>query len=128
MLIVLNHSRHVIPNTTLASLVQTARANHIKCTILHFCVWIMQRHPAPPQKLINFSVHVTSGRRRHDHISDVVQRLGWMNAVQLVEYHTVGAVQSAVKTGLPERVRCTIGLPANQRRFVVHRMGRPGSR
>ena len=64
------------------------------------------------QKVINFCARVVSGRKRRDHVSDVIQELGWMTARQLVEYHTINAVQTVVRTGLPEAIHCTIGTSA----------------
>ena len=58
---------------------------------------------------------MVSGKRRSDHISDVVHDLGWMSAWQLVEYHTVSAVQRTLTTGFPEHIFDTIGDPANLR-------------
>ena len=64
--------------------------------------------------MINFCARVVSGRRRHDHISDVLKELGWMSAKQLVEYHTVCAVRSVMITEHPECILGTIGAPVRQ--------------
>ena len=122
MLMALNHSRHVIPSTTLATLVQA-----LVISVVRYCMSVygscndtqLQR----VHKIINFCARVVSGRKRRDHITDVVQRLGWLNARQLVEYHTVSAVHSAVTSGLPESVYKTIGRPANTRHTHETRHG-----
>ena len=56
-----------------------------------------------------FCARVVSGRRRSDHISDVIQQLGWLRADELAEYHTICAVQRAITTGTPEHISQTIG-------------------
>ena len=114
MLIALNHSRLVIPNATLATLIQA-----LVISAVRYCISVYGSCNATQlkcvQKVINFSARVVSGRRRHDHVSDIVKRLGWLNARQLVEYHAVSMVHSVVASGLPDSIFCTIGLPANQR-------------
>ena len=111
VLMALNHSRHAIPSTTLATLVQA-----LVISMLRYCISVYgscgETQLRRVQKTINFCARVVSGRRRRDHISDVVQRLGWMTARQLVEYHTVSAVTKVVVNGLPEGVYNTIGAPA----------------
>ena len=66
------------------------------------------------QKVINFCARVVSGRRRNDRISDVIEQLGWMRATELVEYHTVCAVQRAITTGTPAEISETIGPRARE--------------
>ena len=114
MLMALNYSRHVIPGNTLATIVPALVISAVRyCISVYGSCNVTQLHRI--QKVINFCARVVSGRKRHDHISDVVKRLGWMSARQLVEYHTVSAVHTVVATGLPDSIWRTIGLPANQR-------------
>lgn len=113
-LIALSHARHVIPRSTLPNIIQA-----LVISIVRYCISIYGSCSATQlhriQKLINFGARVVSGRRRSEHISDVIRDLGWMSAEQLVEYHTVCAVQRALTTGSPEYIHNTIGAPANQR-------------
>ena len=67
------------------------------------------------QKVINFCARVVTGKRRYDHISGVVSQLGWLTAQQLVDYHTVCAVQRTLMSGQPESLHRTIGPRARQR-------------
>ena len=53
------------------------------------------------QKLLNFCARVISGRRKYDHISDVLRQLGWLNAKQLVSYHRLSLIKTALDTQLP---------------------------
>ena len=65
------------------------------------------------QKIINFCARVVSGRRKFDHISDIVERLGWLNAKSLVQYHTACSLFKTLRTGAPAYVARTIGPPRN---------------
>ena len=38
------------------------------------------------QKILNFSARIISGRRKNDHISDVLHKLNWPNVEQLVQH------------------------------------------
>ena len=111
MLIALNNTRHVIPTTTLSSLVQGLVISAVRycMSVYGSCNTVQIKRI---QKVINFCARVVSGRKRRDHVSDVIQELGWMTARQLVEYHTINAVQTVVRTGLPEAIHCTIGTSA----------------
>ena len=53
------------------------------------------------QKLLNFCARVISGRRKYDHVSDVLHQLGWLRAEQLVSYHSLCLVKTALDTSLP---------------------------
>ena len=65
------------------------------------------------KKIINFCARVVSGRRKFDHISDIVERLGWLNAKSLVQYHTACSLFKTLRTGAPAYVARTIGPPRN---------------
>ena len=113
-LIALNHARHAIPRSVMPCLVQA-----LVISVLRYCMSVYgtcnstQLHRV--QKVLNFCARVVSGRRRRDHVSDVLEGLGWMNANQLVTYHAVCAVQSTLSTRQPDVLRKTIGSPANRR-------------
>ena len=113
VLIALTHARQVIPRCTLPSIVQA-----LAISMVRYCISVYgscsKTQLRRIQKVINFGARVVSGRRRNDHISDVVRDLGWMDAEQLVEYHTTCAVQRAITTNLPECIRETLGDPASQ--------------
>ena len=45
------------------------------------------------QNLINYGAKVIFGRKKHDHVSDLLDKLGWLSAENLVTYHdTLGIV------------------------------------
>ena len=57
------------------------------------------------QKVMNFGARVVSGRRKFQHISDVLNRLGWMSVQQLIEYSTLCATHKILVTDEPECIR-----------------------
>ena len=50
-----------------------------------------------------------TGRRRHDHITDAIQQLGWLNAEELVKYHTLCSLRLAIVAQQPEQIAKSIG-------------------
>ena len=44
-----------------------------------------------------FSARVVTRRRRSDHVSDAIRLLGWLTARQLIDFHTLCAVQRVIK-------------------------------
>ena len=55
--------------------------------------------------MINFAARVVSGRRKFEHISDVVDELGWLSAKQQVAYSTLMLTHGILTTDEPESVR-----------------------
>ena len=113
ILIALSHARHVIPKSSLKIIVQA-----LVMSIVRYCISVygscgtVQLHRV--QKVINFCARVVTGRRRFDHIADAIQQFGWLTAKQLVDYHTVSSVQTAIVTGQPENINDTILPRANE--------------
>ena len=67
------------------------------------------------QKLVNFCARVVSGRRRYDHISDVMKNLQWMSANDLTQYHRLCMLHSVLTAKLPRALYETIGETGEQR-------------
>ena len=113
ILIALSHARHAMPANTRKIIVQA-----LVISIVRYCMSVYgscgETQMARVQKIINFCARVVSGRRRSDHISDVIQQLGWLRADELAEYHTICAVQRAIMTSTPEYVSQTIGSIARE--------------
>ena len=108
ILIGLSHARHVIPANTLKAIVQALVISIVRyCMSVYGSCGVTQM--ARVQKILNFCARVVSGRRRSDHISDVILQLGWLRADELAEYHTICAVQRAITTSTPEYISQTIG-------------------
>ena len=41
------------------------------------------------QKILNYAAKVIFGRKKYDHVSDLMHRLRWLSAENLVTYHTM---------------------------------------
>ena len=54
------------------------------------------------QKVINYAAKVIFGRKKFDHVSDLLNKLGWLSAGDLVQYHTLCQVHKARRLGEPE--------------------------
>ena len=75
----LSRCRHAPPRETLTTLVQALAASSIRyCISVYGVCGVAQR--ARLQKLLNFRARVVSGRRKYDHISDVLKELQWLSA------------------------------------------------
>jgi hypothetical protein len=115
MLLALMHARHVIPRSALKSIVQS-----LVISVLRYCLSVYgscgETQLRRLQKVINFCARVVSGKRRRDSVASVIAQLRWLSAKQLVDYHTVCAVQRTIMSGQPDCLRRTIGQQARQRR------------
>ena len=108
ILIGLNHAKHVIPHSALKIIVESLTLSIVRyCISVYGSCGVTQLRRV--QKVINFCARVVTGRRRHDHISDAVQNLGWLTAEQLVSYHTVCSIVRIVSTRQPPYLLSTIG-------------------
>ena len=112
-LIALSHARHVIPSAVLKGIVQALAMSSVRyCMSVYGSCGVTQLKRI--QKIINFCARVVTGRRKYDHVSDAIEQMGWLRADELVEYHTVSAVQRAMSTGSPEYIHQTIGQRADE--------------
>ena len=103
LLISLSHSKHVLPSWTVAHVVNALVVSSIRyCVAIYGSCNITQLNRI--QKLLNFCARVISGRRKFQHISDVLQQLRWLPAVQLVKYHRLCLVKTALETSLPSDI------------------------
>ena len=100
VLIALSHSKHVLPSFTVALVV-----NALVISAIRYCIAIYgtcgRTQLNRIQKLLNFCARVISGRRKYDHISDVLRGLKWLRAEQLVEYHQLCLVKTVIDSNLP---------------------------
>ena len=75
----LSHSRHSLPQSVLPTLVQGLVFSVIRyCLSVYGATNTTQRKRL--QKLVRFAARVVSGRRKYDHVSDVIEARGWLNA------------------------------------------------
>ena len=105
ILIVLMHVRNVLPRDILPVVVNSLVLSHVRycCAVYGNCASDTALHRL--QKMINFAARVVSGRRKFEHISDVVDELGWLSAKQQVAYSTLMLTHGILTTDEPESVR-----------------------
>ena len=94
-LLALSHVRHVLPALTVKPIV-----NSLVVSTLRYCLSIYGTCGATEQrrlqKVLNFCARVISGRRRRDHVSDVLRDLRWLSAENLIMYHRIYSVRRIV--------------------------------
>ena len=96
LLIALSHARHVISSQALnEGYCRVARI--IRPAILSVYGSCGTTQVRRIQKTVNFCARVVTGRRRNDHVSDAIRLLGWLTARQLIDFHTLCAVQRVIK-------------------------------
>ena len=107
ILIGLSHSRHVLPYSTLTTLVQS-----LVISLIRYCISVYGSCNATQlarlQKLLNFSARVISGRRKYDHVSEVLRDLGWLSARNLHSYHALTLLKRMLLTAQPESIASRI--------------------
>ena len=103
MLCGLNHSRHSLPQSTLLTLIQGLVISRIRYCLVVYGVCNSSQMKRV-QKLLNFAARVLSGRRKFDHISDVLHRLNWLTAEHLYLYHGLNLLKRVISTSEPESI------------------------
>ena len=97
----LSHSRHSLPRDTLQTIVQALVVSTLRyCISVYGVCGITQM--ARLQKMFNFGARVISGRRKYDHISDVLKDLNWLTVGNLHQYHSLTLLKQILFAGQPE--------------------------
>ena len=104
ILISLWHVRNILPLDLLPRIIDSLVMSHVR-----YCLQVYgsanQSVLTEIQKILNFSARVISGRRKYDHISDVLQQLNWLNVPQLVAYFDLNLTHRILTTCLPLSLR-----------------------
>ena len=58
------------------------------------------------QKIINYAAKLLFGRRKYDHVSDLLERLGWLGAEGMATYHMPCLTHKVRFLGEPEQLGC----------------------
>lgn len=107
ILIGLSHSRHSLPHTTLLTLVQS-----LVISLLRYCISVYgvcnATQTARLQKVLNFAARVVSGRRKFDHVSDVLRDLEWLTAHNMYVYHALTLLKRVLVTSQPESLSASL--------------------
>ena len=101
MLCGLMHAKHYLPKSVLITLVQALVVSRLRyCIAVYGCCNSTELKRV--QKLLNFAARVISGRRKFDHISDVLGQLNWLSADNLYMYHGLTLLKRVLATSEPE--------------------------
>ena len=104
ILIGLMHIRHIIPHSVLPRLVDSLVFSHIR-----YCAPVFgsanRTAIARLQKVFNFSARVISGRRKFEHISDVLEELAWLPAADFIAHADLSLIHSILTSGKPHLLR-----------------------
>ena len=105
----LHHAKHRLPNDVLPAVI-----NGLVLSIVRYgyCVNVYDSASKQVmhriQKVLNFCARVLSGRRKYDHISDVLAQLGWLSAHNLYMYRCICLLRQALATGEPATIAQSI--------------------
>ena len=115
----LSHSRHCLPQPTVIKLVEG-----LVISLIRYCVTVYgattKTQLCRLQRVLNFGARVISGRRKYDHISDVLQELQWLTAENMFLYHGVTLLNKIRCTSEPE----TLSRGLTSRYSIHHRSTR----
>ena len=97
----LSHLRGHMPSSVIYTLVDALVLSQVR-----YCLTVYgngtQKNIARIQKIINYGARVIYGRQKFDHVSDLLNRLGWLNAEQLTNHQTLCLTHQVRCRGEPE--------------------------
>ena len=103
----LSHSKHCLPHSTLITLV-----NSLVISLIRYCISVYGTcnvtQTSRLQKVLNFGARVISGRRKFDHISDVLRDLEWLSAHNMYMYHALTLLKRTLDTSQPESISANL--------------------
>ena len=119
ILIALSHVKHILPPDVLPRLIDALVFSHIR-----YCVQVYGSANltviAKVQKVFNLAARVLSGRRKYDHISDVLRDLEWLDAQQFVKFSDICLLHKILTSGEP----CAIRSSLSYNHETIHRTTR----
>ena len=110
----LSHLRSRLPSSVISALVNTLVLSQVR-----YCIAIYgngsKKNLSQIQKIINYGAKVIFGRKKYDHVSDLLRKLCWLSAENLASYHTLCAVQKVLRLGEPEELAAGLATVAETR-------------
>ena len=107
ILIALGHVKHVLPTDVLPQIVDCMVLSHVR-----YCIQVYGSASATSlkniQKILNFAARIISGCRKYDHISPVLNQLGWLNAEELVQYSDLHILDKIIAIETPSSLASLI--------------------
>ena len=101
ILCALNHGRHSLPPSTMLTIIQGLVISRVLYCLTVYGV-CNSGQLKRIQKLLNFAARVLSGRRKFDHVGDVLDRLNWLTAEHMYSYHGLSLLKRMIVTSQPE--------------------------
>ena len=96
----LSHLSHSLPPSVITLLV-----NSLVLSQVRYCLSVFgngtQNNLSRLQKIINYSAKVIFRRKKYDHVSDIIETLGWLSAGDLVRHQTICLTHKVICTGEP---------------------------
>ena len=109
ILIGLQNAKHLLPQSLLPRIIDSLVFSHIR-----YCAQVYSSANRTTigklQKVSNFAARVISGRRRSDHVSDVLRTLNWLNAQQHTAYFDMCLLHRVLRDGEPQALRSQLSL------------------
>ena len=97
----LSHLRSYLPTSVVSALVSALVLSQVR-----YCISVYgsgtKKNMSRIQKIINYAAKVIFGRKKFDHVSDLLQKLGWLGAGDLVRYHSLSLAHKVHRLGEPE--------------------------
>ena len=97
----LSHLRNHLPPLVITDLVQALVLSQIR-----YCISVYgnctETNLSRIQKIVNYAAKMIFGRKKFDHASDLIDKLGWLTAAQLVRYHSLCLLHKVRRTGEPD--------------------------
>ena len=107
ILIGILNAKHAIPPAVLPKVIDALVFSHVR-----YCVQVYgsanRTNISKLQKVFNFAARVISGRRKYDHISHILNQLGWLSAHQFVSYFDLCLMHSILTTEKPQVLRSSL--------------------
>ena len=101
ILTALSHLSHFLPPDTLPEIVTAMAVSHIRYCLSAYGSGSASNLNAI-QKLLNFATRVIAGKHKFDHVSDVRDRLGWLDSSQLFQFQSLCLLDKILSSGQPE--------------------------
>ena len=110
----LSHLRSRLPSSVISALV-----NALVLSQVRYCISVFghgsKKNLSRIQKIINYGAKIIFGRKKYDHVSDLLQRLGWLSAENLVSYHTLCMTHKVLRHGAPDELAASLSTVAQVR-------------
>ena len=118
----LSHVRHLVPHGVITSLVTALVLSQVR-----YCISVYgngsKKNMAKIQKVLNFAAKVIFGRKKFDHVTDLRERLGWLEAQQLADYSALCLTHKVLRSGEPDSLATVLRVNSDVRQRTTRQDG-----